>query len=268
MTWKVATPSAQTGGTVLLTGGQPKQTVAQLQIQSDSGEAIPATFYLGSDPTAVRQNIGQSGPLPGLQNGETLQWILEWGYGGAAFSDQIEANSGQYTRVGDWFRLTALIVPVPGSAVTPADAIKVRGMLVPATAAQYRTDTVVGLVQSASPPTGSLANILQILPPVNAGPLGVNPVTLLRLWGYNGGSTGDYIQLFDFVTQPGSGATQIKYVAGFVAKQGTFSFDNSPEGIPFSNSAWIAISTTPDSFTPDAGADFSINWEILPVPTF
>jgi hypothetical protein len=268
MTWKVNTSPAQRGSTVTLTGAQPKQTVAQLAITSDSGEAIPATFYLGTDPTAVRQGTGQSGPLTGLQTGETLQWIVEWGYGGGTFAEQIEANSGKFTKTGDWFRLTALIVGAPGAGgVNSGDAIKVRGLLVPATAADDRDDTVVGLVQSAAPPSGSLAGILQIIPPVNAGPLGVNPLTLLRLWGYNGGTTSDYVMLFDSVLQPGNGATP-KYVAAYVAKQGTFSLDNSPEGLAFSNNAWIGLSSTPDTLTIDGSADFSIDWEICPIPTF
>jgi hypothetical protein len=260
MTWRVTTPPAQTGSAVVLSGAGAVQfqTVAQLAIESwgdrpdpsqphnliDTREAIACTIYFSVD-------VGASLTLTA---GEKIQWKLQWGYGGITFEELWEGNAGSLTKVGNYFRISAVITPATASGTVGANSTaKVRAMCVPARPSGERNAIV-----TASQTPGATGTIQ---PPIFGGPAsqqGTNPtaaVTLLRLYGWNYGNTAAYLMLFDGVV---ANTAVPRVTMGYVQPQGSVSLDVYPTGIPFSKFCYWAASSTGDTLTNSAAATFNL----------
>lgn len=261
MTWKIRTNEAQLGSTVQLDSTNNwTATIGQLEVESDSKEAIACSMYFGTDPLGFSlakdsNNLGT----------EQIQWSLFWGYGGTTFSETLKASSGLICKVGTFFRITAQVVANSGT-VAATSKVKIRGMCVPeAPTTEQRKSSV--FVTKIGNPFGAVTLPTAAPPPGGAPVPGTAvPCHLLRLWGYNYGANPGYLQLFDSTVVPAD--TAIPTVPVLYAPVGSsFSASWETTGIPFSEGLTFAFSSTGDTKTVITGG-VAINFELLPYPRF
>lgn len=189
---------------------------------------------------------------PTITSPGQIAWQFVYGWGPSKFFEYVIGNTGRYTFAGNFVQV--FVTNLGGGA---SDTFTARAFIVPERDGIDRRPTMWDQADQAtySVPTGK------------SHAVATRACTLLRLQGYNYGTTADYLQLLDASSLPANN-TVPRYVVGYVQAQGTFSLDVSNTGMPFNVGCVWAASTTGQKLTIDNSATFAINCELIPNTDF